>query len=124
MLTIIKTLKKSSILVHRVLVSNPFFSISRPGFQRSSPGFLEDECGFFLGPGFSPVWIFFESGFRSMPTEAPWLERCTGVAGSPEGLKLNFSQLLLVRSKMYIINLRSNIPSTMYNYVQQHNTFH
>jgi hypothetical protein len=25
---------------------------------------------------------------------------------------------------MYIINLRSNIPSTMYNYVQQHNTFH
>jgi hypothetical protein len=41
-----------SILVHRVLVSNPFFSISSQGIQKSSPGFLKDESGFFPSPGF------------------------------------------------------------------------
>jgi hypothetical protein len=63
--------KNLSILVHRVLVWNPVFSISSPGFQKSSPGFLNDESGFFPGPGFSRVRIFFESGsesgFRIMP---------------------------------------------------------
>ena len=43
------------ILVHRVLISNAFFSISNPGFHKSSLGFLKDESGFFSspGPGFS-----------------------------------------------------------------------
>ena len=49
----IKTVQiRISILVHRVLVSNPVFSISSPGIQKSSPGFLKDESGFFPSPGF------------------------------------------------------------------------
>ena len=59
--------KSLCILVHRVLVSNPIFSISSPGFQKSSPSFLKDESGFFSSPGFSRVRIFFESGIFSSP---------------------------------------------------------
>ena len=63
--------KNLSIHVHRVIVSNPVFSISSPGFQKSGPGFLKDESGFFSspGPGFSRVRIFFETEFESGPPD-------------------------------------------------------
>jgi hypothetical protein len=46
-----------------------YFDFRDRGFQKSNPGFLKDECGYFPGPGFSRVRIFFESEFRSMPSE-------------------------------------------------------
>jgi hypothetical protein len=51
---ILNLCKNLSILVHRVLVFNPVFSISSPGFQKSSPGFFKHESGFFFefGSGF------------------------------------------------------------------------
>ena len=57
--------KNLCILVHKVLVSNPFFSIPSPGFQKSSPSFLKDESGFFSSLGFSRVRILLPSPSRS-----------------------------------------------------------
>jgi hypothetical protein len=63
--------KNLCILIHRVLVSNPLFSISSLGFQKSSPNFLKDESGFFrirdfLEPDFLRVRVRVRAGFRSM----------------------------------------------------------
>ena len=62
--------KNLCILIHRVLVSNPLFSISSLGFQKSSPSFLKDESGFFR------IRDFLESGFSSSPSPGPsWVSK-------------------------------------------------